>query len=87
MHVRFLGVTLALLCVQFVCGRSPAQPVTIPEPLMRCGLGTLLSDAYSPDGKYIATGGGIGAMLWNVEAGSQGCRLGFMESSKGKRGK
>ena len=87
MHVRFLGVTLALLCVQFVCGRSPAQPVTISEPLMRCGLGALLSDAYSPDGKYIATGGGIGAILWNVEAGSQGCRLGFMESSKGKRGK
>ncbi|HPA47032.1 MAG TPA: hypothetical protein PK395_14805 [bacterium] len=32
------------------------------------GLGELLSAAYSPDGKYIATCGGLGAFLWDVES-------------------
>jgi WD40 repeat protein len=36
---------------------------------MRYGLGTLRCAAYSPDGKTIATGGGIGAVLWDARTG------------------
>jgi len=32
------------------------------------GLGELLSAVYSPDGKYIATCGGLGAFLWDVQS-------------------
>ena len=34
------------------------------------GLGTLEYAAYSPDGKYIATCGGAGGFLWDVETGT-----------------
>jgi hypothetical protein len=34
------------------------------------GLGTLEAAAYSPDGKYIATAGSLGAFLWDAETGA-----------------
>ncbi|MFH0794424.1 MAG: hypothetical protein V2A74_10375, partial [bacterium] len=43
-----------------------AQSVTT-LPLQQLGLGTLEAAAYSPDGKKIATAGGGGAFLWDVE--------------------
>jgi hypothetical protein len=41
---------------------APAEPIT-SMPLQTYGLGTLECAAYSPDGKYILTGGGAGAFL------------------------
>jgi WD40 repeat protein len=50
-----------------------AQPLDLPlrgaSGEIILGLGTLESAAYSPDGRYIATCGGLGAFLWDVETG------------------
>ncbi|MHC4534640.1 MAG: GLUG motif-containing protein, partial [Planctomycetota bacterium] len=37
---------------------------------MILGLGSLDAAAYSPDGKYIATAGSLGAFLWDAETGA-----------------
>ena len=42
----------------------------VTQPIRTFGLGTLYAAAYSPDGKYIATCGGGGAFLWDVQIGS-----------------
>ena len=50
-----------------------AEAPTINVPLMRYGLGTLACAAYSPNPAVplIATGGGIGAVLWDANTGKQ----------------
>ncbi|MCX7048805.1 MAG: InlB B-repeat-containing protein [Candidatus Sumerlaeota bacterium] len=48
-----------------------SPPQTQTQHLQRCGLGVLNCAAYSPDGKCVATGGGIGVVLWNAETGNQ----------------
>ena len=64
-----------LLCLCFLLSleRAQAQPTIVTEPLMRYGLGRLECAAYSPnpDVPLIATGGGIGAVIWNAETGEQ----------------
>ena len=45
-----------------------AEPEIITEPLMRYGLGTVADANYSPDGKYIATAGPLGIVLWDTNS-------------------
>jgi WD40 repeat protein len=47
---------------------SRAEQIT-SMPLQSYGLGTLGCAAYSPDGKYILTGGSAGAFLWDAATG------------------
>jgi len=52
---------------------ATSGPVTVTEPLMRYGLGTLRCAAYSPalGVPFVASAGGIGAILWNVQTGER----------------
>jgi WD40 repeat protein len=49
-----------------------AESTVVTVPLMRYGLGMLECAAYSPnpDAPLVATGGGIGVVLWDAETGS-----------------
>ncbi|MFH1739482.1 MAG: WD40 repeat domain-containing protein, partial [bacterium] len=60
--VAFVGVV--------VIGQAAVQgPLHGPSGEITLGMGTLVNTAYSPDGRYIATCGGLGAFLWDVETG------------------
>jgi len=48
-----------------VISSARAEQVTT-TPLQFYGLGTLTCAAWSPDGTQIATGGSLGAFLWDV---------------------
>ena len=64
---RFFAAVV-LVCV-VLAGQAMAQPFRGSSGEIVLGLGTLNSVAYSPDGKYIATCGSMGAFLWDVETG------------------
>ena len=61
------------ICSLLFIGKAQAELTTVTEPLMQYGLGTMSRAAYSPnpDVPLIATGGGIGAVLWNAETGER----------------
>jgi len=70
-----LSILIAAACLT-AFGLTPAQTAraqgTVATlPLQRYGLGSLECAAYSPDGKHVATGGGIGVVLWDANAGDQ----------------
>ncbi|HUT25549.1 MAG TPA: WD40 repeat domain-containing protein, partial [Sumerlaeia bacterium] len=50
-----------------------AESAVVAVPLMRYGLGMLECAAYSPnpDAPLVATGGGIGVVLWDANTGDQ----------------
>lgn len=66
-------VGLALLCVLLLAGSSIAlaqTTITRTRQHQHYGLGTLECADYSPDGKYILTGGGSSnVFLWDIETG------------------
>lgn len=49
---------------------APAEDI-VTQPIRTFGLGSLSKVAYSPDGRHIATCGGGGAFLWDVETGKR----------------
>ena len=70
-----LSILIAAACLT-AFGLTPAQTAraqgTVATlPLQRYGLGSLECAAYSPDGKHVATGGGIGVVLWDANTGDQ----------------
>ena len=46
---------------------SAIAEVVITQPIRQFGYGTLEEAAYSPDGRYIATCGSMGAYLWDAQ--------------------
>ncbi len=64
-------LSIALLIVLFCSMSSNSAEINLPikgeSGEIILNLGILKAAAYSPDGKYIATGGPLGAFLWNVE--------------------
>ncbi len=62
-----------LLLALVMTGSASAQfsfPLRGESGEMILGLGTLEAAVYSPDGKYIATAGSLGAFLWDAETGA-----------------
>src|SRR5215468_2104803 len=66
----YLGVCLSIFS-STVCSRADV----VTEPLRKFGLGDLQLAAISPDGKWMATGGGGGAFLWDFQTGTMVRRL------------
>jgi len=64
---RFRALVAALVACAAI--ELHAEEV-VTQPIRTFGLGSLSSAAYSPDGRYIATCGGEGAFLWEIETGS-----------------
>ena len=68
-YLRFLCITIALLGMALL----PPIPSSaeMVEPAMRFGLGALKDGCFSPDGRFYATGGGAGAVLWDARTGER----------------
>ena len=71
--LRRLGALCGAALLALLAVPALADPVTVAEPLMRYGLGDLSCAAYSPNPArpLIATGGGIGVVLWDTNTGDQ----------------
>ena len=71
-YKMILRKILAILLISPLFCSSPivsqAEEI-VTRPLQQCGLGTLNTIDYSPNGKYILTGGTMGAFLWDIEIG------------------
>ncbi|HUW32530.1 MAG TPA: hypothetical protein VM223_13040, partial [Planctomycetota bacterium] len=52
-----------IACVSAILITSAIADVVITEPIRQFGYGNLQDAAYSPDGRYIATGGSLGAHI------------------------
>ncbi len=68
-----LIVIAVLLLGLAMTGSARAQasfPLRGESGEMILGLGSLEAAVYSPDGKYIATAGSLGAFLWDAETGA-----------------
>ena len=67
-------ILIAVLLLALSMTDSASAQVSLPlrgeSGEMIFGLGTLEAAVYSPDGKYIATGGSLGAFLWDAETGA-----------------
>jgi len=67
------AVAAVLLLALAMTGSASAQlslPLRGESGEMILGLGTLEAVVHSPDGKYMATGGSLGASLWDAETGA-----------------
>jgi len=63
------SIALSAVVLLAVSTESLAEQI-ITQAIRTFGLGTLEAVAYSPDGRYIATCGGGGAFIWDVQTGS-----------------
>ena len=67
-------IVMAVLLLALAMTGSARAQVSLPlrgeSGEMILGLGTLEAAVYSPDGKYIATAGSLGAFLWDAETGA-----------------
>lgn len=70
MHPRRIFFSISLLIFSSICSRSIAQR---PELVVQTGHGnSVVSVAFSPDGKYIVSSGNDGSiLLWEIDSGRQ----------------
>jgi len=64
----FISAAIVACLGMIGCSSAWAEDI-VTQPIRTFGLGTLEAVAYSPDGRHIATCGGVGAFLWDVETG------------------
>jgi len=70
--IPLILIAVLLLALAMTFFRASAQvslPLRGESGEMILGLGSIEDTVYSPDGKYIATAGSLGAFLWDAETG------------------
>lgn len=65
----FITIYSSILFVPSIALGEIQFPLVGPSGETVLGFGTCETTAFSPDGKYISTGGSLGAFLWNIQTG------------------